>query len=424
MDAVTIGLGAMLGAGVFVAFAPAAAAAGPGLPLALLVAALVAFCNALSSARLAARYPESGGTYVYGRHQLGAPWGWLAGWSFVVGKIASSAAVALTVGAYLWPSLAHPVAALVVAAVTAVDYFGVTKSLWATRVIVAVVLIVLAVAIAASLTGGAAGGDGPGARGAASGLGAVSALGVLQGAGFLFFAFAGYARIATMGEEVRDPQRTIPRAIVIALAIVLLVYAALTATLLVVLGPGGIAATSAPLHAAVARGAASWLLPVVDAGAAVAAVGSLLALLLGISRTVLAMGRTGDLPRALAAIHPRSGVPQRAQLIVGALVASLALLADLRTAIGFSSFGVLVYYAIANLSALRLGRDEGRPPLVRPLARPLVIPIVIPIVIPLVGLLGCLAIAAALPPSSTLPGLAVLLLGVLIRTAVKAIMHR
>lgn len=419
MDAVTIGLGAMLGAGVFVAFAPAAAAAGPGLPLALLVAALVAFCNALSSARLAARYPESGGTYVYGRHQLGAPWGWLAGWSFVVGKTASSAAVALTVGAYLWPSLAHPVAALVVAAVTAVDYFGVTKSLWATRVIVAVVLIVLAVTIAASLTGGAArgtGGDGPGARGAASGLGAVSALGVLQGAGFLFFAFAGYARIATLGEEVRDPQRTIPRAIVIALAIVLLVYTALTATLLVVLGPGGIAATSAPLHAAVARGAAGWLLPVVDAGAAVAAVGSLLALLLGISRTVLAMGRTGDLPRALAAIHPRSGVPQRAQLIVGGLVASLALLVDLRTAIGFSSFGVLVYYAITNLSALRLGRDEGRPPLVRPL--------VIPLLIPIVGLLGCLAIAAALPPSSTLPGLAVLLLGVLIRTAVKAIMHR
>lgn len=419
MDAVTIGLGAMLGAGVFVAFAPAAAAAGPGLPLALLVAALVAFCNALSSARLAARYPESGGAYVYGRRQLGAPWGWLAGWSFVVGKTASSAAVALTVGAYLWPSLAHPVAALVVAAVTAVDYFGVTKSLWATRVIVAVVLIVLAVAIAASLTGGAAGGtsgDGPGARGAASGLGAVSALGVLQGAGFLFFAFAGYARIATLGEEVRDPQRTIPRAIVIALAIVLLVYAALTATLLVVLGPGGIAATSAPLHAAVARGAASWLLPVVDAGAAVAAVGSLLALLLGISRTVLAMGRTGDLPQALAAIHPRSGVPQRAQLIVGGLVASLALLVDLRTAIGFSSFGVLVYYAITNLSALRLGRDEGRPPLVRPL--------VIPLLIPIVGLLGCLAIAAALPPSSTLPGLAVLLLGVLIRTAVKAIMHR
>lgn len=400
-DAVTLGLGSMLGAGVFVAFAPAAAASGSWLPLALLTAAIVAFCNAISSARLAARFPESGGTYTYGRHQLGATWGWLAGWSFVVGKIASSAAIALTVGAYLWPSMSHPVAALVVIVVAGFDYIGVKKSLWATRVIVAMVLVVLIAVIIASLTSAVRAESDPG-RGAAS------PLGVLQGAGFLFFAFAGYARIATLGEEVRTPQRTIPRAIVIALAMVLLVYAALTATLLRIIGPSGIAATAAPLHAAVATTSARWLLPLVDAGAGIAAVGSLLALLLGISRTVLAMGRTGDLPRGLGAIHPRFGVPHRAQLVVGVIVAVLALLVDLRSAIGFSSFGVLIYYAIANLSALRLRRDEGRPPLV----------------IPIVGVTGCLVLAAALPASSTLAGVGVLLVGVLVRTAVRAIANR
>ncbi len=396
-DAVTLGLGSMLGAGVFVALAPAAAASGSWLPLALITAAIVAFCNAISSARLAARFPESGGTYIYGRHQLGAMWGWLAGWSFVVGKIASSAAIALTVGSYLWPSMAHPVAALVVVVVAALDYIGVKKSLWATRVIVALVLLVLIAVIIASLTSAVRAPSNPDP-------GAASPLGVLQGAGFLFFAFAGYARIATLGEEVRAPERTIPRAIVIALAIVLVVYATLTAALLRVVGPEGIAATGAPLHAAVAAASARWLLPFVDAGAAIAAIGSLLALLLGISRTVFAMGRTGDLPRGLAAIHPRFGVPHRAQLIVAVIVAVLALLVDLRTAIGFSSFGVLIYYAIAHLSALRLHHDEGRPPLM----------------IPIVGFAGCLVLAAALPLSSTLAGIGVLLLGVLIRLAVGA----
>jgi basic amino acid/polyamine antiporter, APA family len=114
-DAVLVGLGAMLGAGVFAAWGPAATAAGAGLLMALPVAALVAYCNAISSAQLAAVHPLAGGTYVYGRRQLGPTWGFAAGWGFVVGKSASCAAMALTAGAYAWP--AHPRVAAVVAAV-------------------------------------------------------------------------------------------------------------------------------------------------------------------------------------------------------------------------------------------------------------------------------------------------------------------
>lgn len=202
IDAVVIGLGSMIGAGVFVAMAPAAAAAGSWLPLGLAIAALVAYCNATSSARLAARYPQSGGTYVYGRERLGPFWGHAAGWSFVVGKTASCAAMALTVGAYAWPAHANAVAVAAVLALTAVNVAGVQKSALLTRVIVAVVLAVLVMVVVVAVD--------PGRIGATTFQSSVGAGGVLQSAGLLFFAFAGYARIATLGEEVRDPAIVIP----------------------------------------------------------------------------------------------------------------------------------------------------------------------------------------------------------------------
>lgn len=215
LDAVVIGLGSMIGAGIFAALAPAAYAAGSGLLLGLAVAAVVAYCNAISSARLAARYPASGGTYVYGRMRLGDFWGYLAGWGFVVGKTASCAAMALTVGFYVWPAQAHAVAVAVVVALTAVNYAGIQKSAWLTRSIVAVVLVVLTAVVVAAYGSGAA-------DPARLDIGVDAHVwGMLQAAGLLFFAFAGYARIATLGEEVRDPARTIPRAIPLALGITL-----------------------------------------------------------------------------------------------------------------------------------------------------------------------------------------------------------
>ncbi|MFI7093630.1 APC family permease [Streptomyces lydicus] len=388
-DAVTIGLGAMIGAGIFAALAPAAGAAGSGLLPALAGAAVVAHCNATSSARLAARYPASGGTYVYGRERLGAFWGYLAGWGFVVGKTASCAAMALTVGLYVWPGQAHAVAAAAVVALTAVNYAGVRKSAWLTRVLVAVVLAVLTVVVVVCLTSRAA--DpvrlDPGA-GATAG-------GVLRAAGLLFFAFAGYARIATLGEEVRDPARTIPRAVPLALGVTLVVYAAVAVAALAVLGPTRLAGATAPLAEAVRAAGTPELVPLVRAGAAAAAAGSLLALILGVSRTTLAMARDRHLPAVLAAVHPRFHVPHRAELAVGAVVAVLAATADVRAAIGFSSFGVLAYYAVANAAALTLTAAEHRPPRV----------------VPVVGLAGCLVLAFALPATAVVAGAAVLAAG-------------
>jgi APA family basic amino acid/polyamine antiporter len=392
-DAVTIGLGSMVGAGIFVALAPAAAAAGSGLLIGLAVAAVVAFCNATSSARLAALYPQSGGTYVYGRERLGEFWGYTAGWSFVVGKTASCAAMALTVGYYVWPGWAHAVAVAAVVALTAVNYAGIQKSAMLTRIIVALVLAVLAAVVVVVLGFG----DMDGSRLALGN--DVSVRGVLQAAGLLFFAFAGYARIATLGEEVRDPARTIPRAIPIALGIALLVYAVVAVTVVGELGGAALASATAPLADAVRAAGLPGLEPVVRVGAAVAALGSLLALILGVSRTTLAMARDRHLPHALAAVHPRFKSPHRAEVVVGVVVAVVAALVDVRGAIGFSSFAVLVYYAIANASAWTLEPEGRRRQTLRHKS------------ISLLGLVGCLVLAFLLPISSVLVGAAVVAIG-------------
>jgi APA family basic amino acid/polyamine antiporter len=394
-DAVVVGLGAMLGAGVFAALGPAARAAGSGLLIALALAGLVAYCNATSSARLAALYPESGGTYVYGRRRLGPFWGYLAGWAFVVGKTASCAAMALTFASYAAPVHERLAGALAVTALTALGCFGVQRSASVTRVIVAVVLAVLAVVVVACLAGGTASADNlnpfPGG----------DLHGILQAGGLLFFAFAGYARIATLGEEVRDPARTIPRAISTALAITLAVYVLVDLAALLAVGAETLGAASAPLQAAVSAGDLHELAPVVRVGAAVAALGALLALLLGVSRTSLAMARDRFLPRLLAQVDARRGVPARAELAVGAVVLVLVLTTDLRGAIGFSSFGVLAYYGIANASAWTLRADERRPPRW----------------VPVTGLVGCVVLAVSLPVAAALAGAGVLLLGAMLYPA-------
>lgn len=391
-DAVVIGLGSMIGAGVFAAIGPAAEAAGSGLLLGLGIAALVAYGNATSSAQLAALYPESGGTYVYGRRRLGPFWGYLAGWGFVIGKTASCAAMALTFGAYAHGDLARPLAVAAVVALTTVNWLGVRKTAGLTRVILAIVLGALALVVTAALGGGEVE-----VAKLAGGLDA-GPLAVLQAGGLLFFAFAGYARIATLGEEVLEPERTIPKAIPLALGIALAVYASVALAALLAAGPERLAQDSAPLAAAVETGRLQVLSPAVRVGAMVASLGVLLSLLVGVSRTTFAMARNAELPGFLAAVHPRTAVPHMAELTVAVAVIVLVLAVDLRGAIGFSSFAVLVYYAIANVSAWTLPAHHRRWP--RWMA--------------VIGALGCVLLAVTLPTGSVLAGAGVLVLGAVV----------
>ncbi len=383
-DAVVLGLGSMIGAGIFAAVAPAARAAGSALLVGLAIAAVIAWLNASSVAKLAAAHPQSGGAYVYGRERLGHFWGFLAGFGFISGKLASCAAMAMTFASYAFPAHAHLAAACAAALLTIVNVLGVHKTIWMTRVIVVVVLLVLVFIVATAM------GHMDTARidVARDIAGDVGVRGVLESAGILFFAFAGYARIATLGEEVVDPARTIPRAIPIALVLVLLLYALVMTTALASVGAEALASSTAPLTLMVAREHA-WI---VRAGAAIASLGVLLSLLAGIGRTTFAMAANRDLPHALAAVHERFKVPHRAELAAGVVVTVVAALVDVRTAIGFSSFCVLVYYAIANAAAVRMGRN----------------------VLGTLGVIGCLVVAVTLPWMSVLAGAGVLTVGALI----------
>lgn len=396
-DAAFIGLGSMIGAGVFAVWAPAAQAAGAGLLIGLVIAAVVAFCNATASAQLAASYPTSGGTYAYGRAELGPWWGFIAGWCFVIGKLASCAAMALVFAAYAAPpGWERPIAVIAVAALTTVNLFGVTRTAQLIRVIVVIALLGLAVVVASGVAGGAV------APADTASLFTGGIAGILQAAGLLFFAFAGYARIATMGEEVRDPTRTIPRAILIALLTTVAIYAVIAVVVLTVLGPA-VAMSAAPLADVVAAAGWTWAQPVVRIAAAAASLGALLALIAGIGRTSLAMAREGDLPRFFAAVHPRWRVPYRAELAIAIIVIGAVCLVDLRGAIGFSSFGVLLYYLIANLSAFRQRGAARRYPRWLQIA----------------GAVGCLMLAFALPWQAVAAGVAVVLIGVALRALLR-----
>jgi len=391
LDAIVIGLGAMIGAGVFVVLGPAASSAGSGLLVGLVIAGAIAMCNAMSSAQLAALYPQSGGTYVYGRERLGPFWGFLAGWAFVVGKVASCAAMALVFGAYVWPAQQRVVAVAVVVAVTALNLRGVRKTASATRIVVAIVLLVLALVVVAGAT------DPDASAERLADLLAEGWQGILRSAGFLFFAFAGYARIATLGEEVVDPARTIPRAIPVALTLALGVYALVAVTSLVAIGADALAASPTPLEAVVEAGPLHRLVPLVRAGAALAALGVLLSLVAGVGRTAFSMAAEGDLPKWLDSVPPRHRVPHRAEMAVGVIVTLVVAVGDVRGAIGFSSFAVLGYYAIANASAWTLPAHHRRWP------RP----------VPALGLVGCIVVAFTLPTASVTVGAAVLTVGAL-----------
>jgi APA family basic amino acid/polyamine antiporter len=392
-DAVVIGVGSMVGAGVFAVWAPAARAAGAGLLIGLVLAGIVAYCNATSSAQLAAVYPVSGGTYVYGRERLGPWWGFAAGWAFVIGKTASCAAMALTFATYVVPgheTVGRLVALAAVVLLAAVNYRGITRTAALTRILVACTVTVLALVVIVLLVAGD-----PSPHRLTGG--STDLYGVLQAAGLLFFAFAGYARIATMGEEVRDPARTIPRAITVALVVAIGIYLVVGVTLL--LTTTGIGESRDPLAAAVDAAGAHGVVPIVRVGAALASLGALLALIAGIGRTSLAMARERDLPGWLAAVHPRYQVPHHAEIALAVVVGVLVLTTDLRGVIGFSSFGVLLYYAIANASAYTQPSDQRRWP--RALS--------------VLGLVGCLVLAASLPLPSVLTGAAVLAAGLLAR---------
>ncbi len=389
--AIGIGLASMIGAGLFAVWGPATDAARSGLLVALVAAAVIATLNAFSSAQLAMAHPVAGGAYAFGRRYVG-PWtGFTAGWLFVTGKTASAAAIASIAAAYLYPPAPVPVAVGLIVVFAALNMSGVRTTARVSIAIVAVVLAGLAVLLVAAVSGGTAADLDP----VTSILNPTSPYGVLQGAALLFFAFAGYARMATLGEEVVEPRRTLPRAIFIALGIVLALYAAVAVLLVSTLGVNRLAGSATPLADALDP---AWT-PLVVAVAGIACLGSLVGILAGLSRTSLAMARERDLPGLLARISPRTNAPIVAEAVIAGVAILIVVLLEPAQLVAASSSAVLLYYAVAHLSALRQPAAEHWQPRAVGIA----------------GLVGCVVLVAALPPISILGTAALLAVGLLLR---------
>jgi APA family basic amino acid/polyamine antiporter len=388
VSAIWIGLASMIGAGVFFVWSPAAAAAGQLLLVSLAIAAVVACLNALSTAQLAMRHPIAGGAYSFGRETIG-PWtGFSAGWLFLWGKTASVGAIALIAGSYLWPEAARGVAVALVLFFAVVNMTGIRSTAAVSAVLVSVVLAgLVAVVLGIWFSGGT--------RASISGVEQIDAFGVLHGAALIFFAFAGYARMATLGEEVRNPRRTLPLAILIALAITLFVYVNVAVLCLTLLGPTTLAATDSPLAALLGG---PWD-PVIRGIAGIACLGSLVGILAALSRTGLAMARNRDLPGALARISSRTTAPVLAEATVAGLAIVGVLLFEPETLVGLSSCAVLAYYGIAHVAAYRQRSEERW----------------LPRAVQIVGLVGCAALAVSLPLGAVLTTLGVLAVGLVLR---------
>lgn len=399
LDAVGVGLGAIIGAGVFVVTGVAAGIAGPALLVGLGIAGVAATCNALSSAQLAAEYPHSGGTYEYGYRVLSPAVGFVAGWMFLAGKTAAAGTVALGLAGYLEALIPgmHPRAIAVGAILgfTVLNYFGVRRSSRANLVIVGLSLAALLTFVAAGAGSFRAVNLRPFAP--------AGWRGTLESAALLFFAYTGYARIATLAEEVREPRRTIPLAIMLTIGGAVVLYFAVALVAVGAVGAPAMASTAAPLQVAASAFGRPWVATVVSVGGVTAMLGVILSQLLGLSRMVFAMSRRGDLPAALNAVHPRYGVPGPAVLVVGAVAAVIAGTGTLRGVASAASFTILIYYGIANAAALRMPRPAK----------------LYPDAVPAIGLASCALLAASLAPWVMATGAAVLAAGFAVRRIVR-----
>lgn len=402
--ATMMGLGSIIGTGIFVSVGLGAGIAGTLVLAAIAIAAIVAACNGLNSAQLAANHPVSGGTYEYGYKYLNPTLGFLAGWVFLLAKSASAATAALGFAGYLLAALGQPnstlLAPLALSAViilTLVVLSGIRRSNVTNTIIVTVTLTALVVFIVAGLPSIEAVNFTPLLpNGSANGVAAV-----LHATALMFVAYTGYGRIATMGEEVRQPRQTIPRAIIITLFVSMVLYMAVAFVGIGAVGAAALAQgatiSATPLEAAAGTFGLPFVPQLIAIGAVTAMLGVLLNLLLGLSRVLLAMGRRRDMPAAVARLDASGTTPPVAVIVVGVLIGVLVLIGNVYVTWSLSAFTVLIYYAITNLSALKLKPEER----------------LFPRLIAWVGLAACLFLAFWVETQIWLLGVALLGVGLI-----------
>ncbi len=361
--ATMMGLGSIVGTGVFVSIGVAAGSAGPSVILAIILAALVAMCNAFSSAQLAASLPVSGGTYEYGYKYLHPSLGFIAGWMFLCAKTASAATAALGFAGYFIhlfninaiPMV--PIAAGISIIFTILVLSGLRKANWTNVVIVSVTLISLLLFVFFGLAHLSITHLQPFYPSSENGF-----QGFFYATALMFVAYTGYGRVATLGEEVKNPKTFIPRAIVATLVISAILYVAVGLIAVGTVGAANLAqvteAKATPLEIAARTMGTPGLTTIIAIGACTSMLGVLLNLILGLSRVVLAMGRQGDLPPIFSHVSHNGRIPSAAVMGVGVIIVGLTLIGSVETTWAFSAFTVLIYYSITNLAALCLPKAD------------------------------------------------------------------
>lgn len=367
--AVMMGLGSIIGTGVFVSISIAADITGPSVILAIVLAACVACCNALSTAQLAAHHAVSGGTYEYGYRYLNPTLGFVAGWMFLCAKSASAATAALGFSGYLLYSITGAVsrtylvgiAAVTVCVLTGVVLAGIRRSHYVNTVIVVLTLC----ALLSFVIGGTSLAFQHGTTYLFPFFKAQQGspfYHLLEATALMFVAYTGYGRIATLGEEVKDPYRTIPKAISVTLTVSALVYISVGLISILSVDPSVLSEITTGHVAALEVISRQFSFPyvhwIVSIGATMAMLGVLLNLILGLSRTLFAMGRRGDMPAVVTRLTLSQTTPYISVLSVGSIILGLTLLGNIKTAWSFSAFTVLIYYSITNLAALQLSKEE------------------------------------------------------------------
>lgn len=409
--AVGLGLGSILGTGVFVSLALVTGVAGSWSPLAVALAGLLAACNGLSSAQLASAHPVSGGTYEYGHKYVHPLAGYLAGWMFLIAKSASAATAALGFAAYLIKGMGIesgwlypvPLALAIVLVITALASGGLRRSNAVNSIIVSITLSALGAFVVACLYSLGQNGSNSVFSLTALREDGMRPRALFEATALAFVAYAGYGRIATMGEEVTQPRRTIPRAIVVTLLISMALYLAVVMVSIGVMGAQPFADAVKFGHAPLEQVAQSLsyqeIANFIAFGATIAMAGVLLNLVLGLSRVILAMARRGEMPLSLSVLTAAGESPKRAVFAVGALIAALVSLGDIAMTWSLSAFCVLIYYGTTNLAALRMSKEER----------------LYPRWISWAGLFGCLSLVFFIEGQTAVMGGSMLIFGLMLR---------
>jgi APA family basic amino acid/polyamine antiporter len=386
-DASAIGIGAIIGGGIFVVTGLAAGRAGPGLLFSLLISAVVAFFTALSFSEIAAQRPREGGGYDYA-HELVSPLaGFVAGWLWLVSNVVVGVAVSIGFASYFSALVNLPVrliAPIACIGVTVVNSLGTRGSATMNNGLVLVKLSILVFFVVFGLFGVKSTNFSP--------LFPNGPAGVMQASAIIFFAFSGFARITILSEEVKDPERNVPRAIMIALAVSTVVYLLVGYVAVGLAGYHELANSGSPLADAAAiesKGAAN----IVSLGALAATLSVLLTTLLGLSRVSYSMARNHDLPGFFGIIRGGRGVPLNSVIVLGLAMALMAAFTDLMKAVAISNFAALIYYSLGNYAAFRLEKPKY------------------PKIVPVVGLASCIVLLLFLSSDAWMIGIGALCIG-------------